>query len=197
MTRLVLAISTHSESEICLITTNDLLCRHEECFQPGEPVFTSLIKPPDQQFKGLSWTVTVQSCQTRPLELCNWGPPRDTKNVAVGDAVVTWWAHWSCILFPTVQFCSKWRWSLSLQFWVWGTQGDETPSYYTSNSKVLNKGIQANLGCIQLVGTNNECFHVCLYSCSLRGTELARTKSLLPSQAKTDLNCTQARPDQP
>ena len=97
---------------------------------------------------------------------------------------------------PAVQFCSKQGWSLPLQFQVWGTQGDETPGYYTSNSKVLNEGVQANLGCVQLVGTNNEHFPVCLYSYSLRGTKLARTKSLLPSQAKMDLNFTQTRPDQ-
>ena len=55
---------------------------------------------------------------------------------------------------PTAQFCSKQRWSLPLQFHIWGTQGDETTGYYTSNSKVPNKGIQANLGCVWLVETN-------------------------------------------
>ena len=84
-----------------------------------------------------------------------------------------------------VWFCSKQRWSLSLWFKVWGTKGDKTPSYYTSNSKVLNKGIQANLGYIQLVGTNNEHLPVCLYSCSLRGNELAGIENILPSKAET------------
>ena len=62
---------------------------------------------------------------------------------------------------PAEQFCSKQRWSLPLWSQVWGTQGDKTPGYYTSNSKVLNKGVQANLECVQLVGTNNEHFPVC------------------------------------
>ena len=46
-----------------------------------EQVFASLIKPPDQQFKGQSQTATAQACQTRPLGLCTLSPPRDTKNV--------------------------------------------------------------------------------------------------------------------
>ena len=94
--------------------------------------------------------------------------------------LVDWLKLWA---IPATWFFSKQRWSLPLWFWVWETQGDKTPSYYTGNSKVLNADTEVNLGHILLVKTNNEHFPVGLYSCSLRGTELAETKGLLPSQA--------------
>ena len=111
---------------------------------------------------------------------------------------------WMCLVgsprsqfIPTVWFCSKWQQSLPFQFQVWLLQGDETPSWCTNNSTILTEGIQDNLGCVQLGWTNNEHFPVCLYSYSFRGTKLAGTESLLPSQAEMDLNWTGTKLNQP
>ena len=101
---------------------------------------------------------------------------------------------WMCLVgslkswfIPTALFCSKQRWSLPFQFWVWGTQGDEAPGYYTSNSKVLNKGIQDHLGCIWLVGTNNEHFTVCFIFLFLERHQMRQDKesAAFPSWKQT------------
>ena len=164
----------------------------------GIGVFTSLMKPPDQQFKGQLRTATAQSCQTRTSWPVHFKPTQGhAKNVTLIDAGCIWWAHWSHDLFPLHNSAPNRGGPCLSDSGFEGHRVTETPGNYTSNSKVLNKGFQANLGCVQLVGTNIEHFPFCLYSCSWRGTKLAWTKSLLPSQAKTDLNPTSTRPDNP
>ena len=48
-------------------------------------VLTSLLKPPDWQFKGWLTTATAPCCQTRPLGSCHFflSPPRDARNVTI------------------------------------------------------------------------------------------------------------------
>ena len=55
-----------------------------------EKVLTSLLKPPEWQFKGWSQTATVSHCQTRPLGSCYvfLGPPRDARKCDLAQGML-------------------------------------------------------------------------------------------------------------
>ena len=121
-------------------------------------------------------------------------PTQECQKMWLGDAGCVWWAHQSHNLFPQCHSapisggpclsnsrfdCCRW----------WDT-------WLTHKQLNNTEGIQANLGCVWLWWTNNEHFPICLYSYSLRGTELAWTVSLSPSQAEMDLNWTGTKLDQ-
>ena len=60
-------------------------------FLPGGKVLTSILKPPEWQFKGWLQTATAPHCQTIPLETCHFflSPPKDARKCDL-----TWDTRW-------------------------------------------------------------------------------------------------------